>query len=341
MYKDQLIGVVVPAYNEEGFVGEVIDSTPEYVDRIYVIDDRSTDGTWGEIQRHAAKHNEGATSEVEREPLTADGGNHYHQRVVPIKHETNRGVGGTIKTGYKRALADDIDAVAIMAGDGQMDPDLLDKMLDPVVEGKADYAKGNRLRNQDHRSGMSSFRFLGNSMLTFLTKIASGYWRMMDPQNGYTVISKNALERINIDDLYEDYGFANHLLVQLNIRDIRVADVPMPAVYRDEQSWINYSTFMPKMSKLLLFSFFDRLKRKYMIRNFHPLVFFYLFGILSASLGLLGGTYTAWAWAFTTLPVFPRGTLSIILFMMGSMFLLFGMLFDLQTNEDLEVWVYE
>jgi len=308
---------------------------------VYVVDDQSTDGTWDEVQRHAEKHNEANSSKAQSEALTADGGDVFHQRVVPIKHETNRGVGGAIKTGYKRALADDIDAVAVMAGDGQMDPVLLDKMLDPIVEDEADYAKGNRLRNQDYRSGMSSFRFLGNSMLTFLTKIASGYWRMMDPQNGYTVISKNALDRINIDELYEDYGFANHLLVHLNIRDIRVADVPMPAVYRDEQSWINYSTFVPKMSKLLLFSFFGRLKRKYMILNFHPLVFFYLFGILSAGLGLLGGAYTAWAWAFTTLPVFPRGTLSIILLMMGSMFLLFAMLFDLQSNEDLEVWVYE
>jgi glycosyltransferase involved in cell wall biosynthesis len=344
MYKNKLIGVVVPAYNEEEFIGEVIETMPEYVDRIYAIDDCSTDGTWERIQRSA----EDINSEYARVPeqgdehrLTADGRGDFDRLVVPIRHKQNQGVGGSIKTGYKRALEDDIDAVAVMAGDGQMDPDILDRLLDPIVEERADYAKGNRLRNRDYRDGMSKFRLFGNAVLTFLTKAASGYWKMMDPQNGYTVISKTALERIDLNQLYDDYGFANHLLVHLNIRDLRVADVPTPAVYRDEQSWISYSSFIPKTSKLLLSSFLNRLKTKYMILNFHPLVFFYMIGIICTVLGLLGGGYTLWAIFRTSLPIFPRGTPSIILFMMGSMFILFAMLFDMQSNANLEIIVYD
>jgi glycosyltransferase involved in cell wall biosynthesis len=341
MYKNKSVAVVIPAYNEEGFVGDVIDTVPSYVDRVYAIDDCSTDSTWEEIQQHAEIDKQHKPSHTDGDALTADGGSDFDKQVVPIHHDKNRGVGGSIKTGYKRALEEGIDAVAVMAGDGQMDPDVLDRILNPVVEGKAEYAKGNRLRNSDYRGGMSNFRLFGNAILTFLTKVASGYWKMMDPQNGYTVISRSALERIDLDRLYDDYGFANHLLVHLNVQELRVADVPTPAVYRDEQSWISLPTFIPKTSKLLLSSFLWRLKTKYMILNFHPLVFFYIFGVLSLVLGLLGGMYTVWAGLRTTLPIFPRGTLSIILFMMGSMFLLFAMLFDMQSNADLEVIIHE
>jgi len=338
MYKNNSVAVTVPAYNEEGFVGDVIDTIPEFVDKIYVVDDCSTDGTWEEIEKHADKRN--GSEPILEEGVAADGAD-QSAVVVPIRHTDNKGVGGAIKTGYKRALADDIDAVAVMAGDGQMDPDILDRILDPVVEGRAEYSKGNRLRYRDYRSGMSSVRFFGNSMLTFLTKVSSGYWKMMDPQNGYTAISKEALETVDIDRLYNDYGFANNLLVHLNVHGMRVADVPMPAVYRDEQSWIQYSSFIPKMSKLLLSNFLWRLKAKYMILNFHPLVFFYIMGTICTLTSIVAGLYTIWV-AFTRdIPIFPRGTLSLLLFMTGSMFVLFAMLFDMQSNESLEVTIYE
>ena len=318
MYEGHTVGVVVPAYNEEGFVGEVIDTVPGYVDRIYAIDDRSTDGTWAEIRRHADRRNRGGgsvgdtrgdgaanalrdeTSEGTREDgssegtredgssdyggderpadedAVADGGD--SPTVVALRNEKNRGVGGTIVRGYRRAREDGIDVTAVMAGDGQMDPDRLASVLDPIVEGEAAYAKGNRLYGAD-RSAMSRWRLFGNLLLSYLTKVASGYWRLMDPQNGYTAISLSALERLDLDGLYPRYGFSNDLLVALNGHGFRVADVSMPAVYGDERSHISYRSFVPALSWLLLRRFLRRLAVRYLLRDFHPLVFVYALGI--------------------------------------------------------------
>jgi glycosyltransferase involved in cell wall biosynthesis len=346
MYEDHTVGVVVPAYDEKGFVDDVIETMPDFVDRIYAIDDRSTDGTWAEIREAAERVNvradgvkpftDGAETlgdEVEPvadgaptlcddgEPVADGDGRGLHRgsdrrgstasasaepslgteppsdaasasdseprRVVPIRHEENQGVGAAIKTGYRRAYADGIDVVAVMAGDGQMDPDLLPAILDPVVSGRADYAKGNRLRSEDHTEAMSGWRLFGNALLTLLTKIASGYWKMMDPQNGYTAVSRRALDRIDLDAVFDDYGFANAMLVHCNVADLRVADVPTPAVYGDEESHIEYSTFVPQLSALLARGFGWRLQRKYLLRDFHPLAFLYGLGVL----GTFGGVY--------------------------------------------------
>jgi hypothetical protein len=146
-----------------------------------------------------------------------------------------------------------------MNGDGQMDLSQMTKLLDPIVEGEADYAKGNRLLSRDHREAMSRWRLFGNALLTYLTKVASGYWRMMDPQNGYTAISKEALDRVDLDTLYDDYGFCNHLLVRLNKQGLRIADVSMHAVFGDETSNIRYGKFIPTLSLLLLQSYLGRL----------------------------------------------------------------------------------
>jgi glycosyltransferase involved in cell wall biosynthesis len=217
-----------------------------------------------------------------------DGGAASARRVVPIRHERNRGVGGAIRTGYRRAYADGIDVTAVMAGDGQMDPDRLPQLIDPIVDGSADYAKGNRLLRPADREAMSSWRCFGNSLLTRLTRTASGYWRTGDPQNGYTAISYAALSALDLSALHEDYGFLNDLLIRLNVRDVRIADVAMPAVYGEERSTIDYSQFVPELSALLLRGFLWRLKRKYVVRGVHPLVFAYALGALGVGSGVLG-----------------------------------------------------
>jgi hypothetical protein len=140
-----------------------------------------------------------------------------------------------------------------------MDPAILDRIIGPVVRGDADYAKGNRLRHAEYRRQMSAWRTFGNVLLTGLTRIASGYWRMTDPQNGYTAISRRALDRVDFESLYEDYGFCNHLLVRLNRQGLRIADVPMKAVYGDETSHIRYGSFVPALSLLLFRSYLGRL----------------------------------------------------------------------------------
>jgi len=251
MYTDHTVAVVVPAYNESGFVGDVIETIPEFVDRIYVIDDQSTDDTWDEITNAAAAVNNAVTA--------TDGGAEFDQRVVPIQHEENRGVGGAIKTGYLHAREDEIDVTAVMGGDGQMDPTVLDRIIDPIVDGKAEYVKGNRLLNESDHEQMPKFRQVGNRMLTVLTKIASGYWQIGDPQMGYTAISLKALQEADIEGMYEFYGYCNDLLVRLNVSGQTVADVPSPLNYGDEQSHINYLTYIPRVSLMLLRTFLWRL----------------------------------------------------------------------------------
>jgi glycosyltransferase involved in cell wall biosynthesis len=294
MYNGNTVGVVVPAYNEQGFVGEVIDTVPDFVDRVYVVDDRSTDDTWQEIRDHAEAANRAAsTPEAPRaseiEPKLADGGLASSERVVPIRHETNRGVGAAIKTGYRHAREDGMDVTAVMAGDGQMDPDLLAGLVDPIVENGADYAKGNRLLDSEFREDMPRFRLVGNWMLSFLTKISSGYWNTGDPQNGYTAISQRALDRIDLDDLYDDYGFANELLVRLNCHGMQVADVATPAVYGDEESTIEYHTFIPRVSWLLLTNFVHRIRTQTIEFDGWPTVAAYLLGAVGLVAALVAG----------------------------------------------------
>jgi len=259
MYRNHTIGVVVPAYNEAAFVGDVLETLPEFVDRIYAVDDASTDGTWDVIERRARETQRAVVGHTESDDRTA-------RRVVPIRHETNRGVGGAIKTGYQHALDDEMDIVAVVAGDGQMNPDDLPRLLDPIVDGRGDYAKGDRLSDKDCRREMSRWRLFGNGLLTGLTRIASGYWDLSDPQNGYTAISREALSVVDIDSLFEDFGFCNDLLARLNAHDMAVIDIAMPAHYGDEQSHIEYRTFVPQLSLLLARTFIWRLRRKWLGR---------------------------------------------------------------------------
>ncbi|MDB2293257.1 glycosyltransferase family 2 protein [Halorubrum ezzemoulense] len=352
MYRDHTVGVVIPSYNEEGFIGDVIREMPEYVDCVFVVDDCSTDGTWSEVMDAArADRKEFSPDDVSEERrAVADGGGSLagravrHEmigRVVPIQHKENRGAGGAIKTGYLAARDDELDMTATVDGDGQMDLSQLTKLLDPIVEGDADYAKGNRLLYKEYRSEMPKFRFVGNSILTFLTKVASGYWKTMDPQNGYTAISGYALDNVGIEGMYEYYGYCNDLLVKLNAKGMQVADVAIPAVYGDEESSIDYSTYIRKVSWMLLQNFLWRLKVKYLVLDFHPLALFYVFGAATSTLGLLGIGWSLYAkYAFNN-PLFVRASLGLMLFTMGSMFIMFAMLFDMQVNKDSETQVHE
>lgn len=311
LYRDRRVAVVVPAYNEEELIGETIESVPDYVCRVYVIDDGSKDRT-GEIIEAYAR----------RDP-----------RVVPIHHNPNRGVGAAITSGYKQAIEDDMDLVAVMAGDNQMDPFYLPNLLDPIIDGRADYTKGNRLLNEAYRTGMPGWRSFGNSLLTFLTKIASGYWQMMDPQNGYTAISVKALSELPLDSVYQGYGYCNNLLVWLNIHDMTVKDIAIPARYGREKSKIRYSTYIPRVSKLLLGNFLFRLKTKYFQMSFHPLVFFYAAGAVLTPIGILGGLITLWEkFVLGSSVLFVHGVLSFLVFSFGAQCLFFAMFFDMQAN---------
>jgi len=329
MYQEHSVGVVVPAYNEAEHVGEVIDTVPGFVDRVYAVDDRSTDGTWDVIRERAR-----ATRADTASPALADGGDGA-RFVVPIRHGRNRGVGGAVKTGYRRALEDGMDVIAVMNGDGQMDPDDLDRILDPVVEGRAGYAKGDRLHDRASRRGMSGWRTFGNALLTLLTKASSGYWKMTDSQNGYTAIHREALERLPLADVYEDYGFLNDMLTRLNVRDVPVANVPHSAVYGDEQSGIAYSSFVPRLSALLLRNFCRRLVVKHLLWDFHPLAVCYLFGVAGLATAAVAGGLLAGA-ALDGGATLAAGIGTVLLVLVSALLLSLGVAFDIHENEHLE-----
>ena len=244
MLKNKKIGIVVPAYNEERFIGKVLESMPKFVDRIYVVDDASKD----------------STSRIALDMANMD------KRIAVVKRETNGGVGAAIISGHKAALKDGMDVAAVMAGDGQMPPAILSMILDPVVSGKADYAKGNRMSTAADRRGMPKFRVVGTFLLTILTRISSGYWHISDPQNGYTAISRDALLKLHLDSIYRGFAFENDMLVRLNVIGAIVVDVPHHAVYQGQTSKIKYPQFMIKTSWMLLKSWIWRLRVKYIKR---------------------------------------------------------------------------
>lgn len=316
LYRDQRVAVVVPAYNEELLIGETLSSIPDFVTNVYVVNDCSNDRT-GEIIDYYASQD---------------------PSIVPIHHDTNRGVGAAIVSGYKVALADDMQVIAVMAGDNQMDPRFLPDLLDPIVNGRCDYTMGNRLINPEYRKSMSLWRFGGNVILTLLTKIASGYWQMVDPQNGYTAISARALERIDLDHVYPRYGYCNDLLVWLNIYGFRIMNIPHPARYGLEKSKIKYHTYIIRVSGLLLKDFLRRLEMKYIVLSFHPLVFFFFIGLGFILIGMIGAMYALYFSIFNGQSMFVPGISSLILFALGIQCLLFALLFDMQQENKESSW---
>lgn len=327
MYDGQTVGVVVPAHNEAGFVGDVIETMPPYVDRIYAVDDGSADGTWDEMVEAARRVNGGTWDD---EVFSLDG--EHAPRVVTVRHDRNRGAGAAVKTGYRCALEDGLDVTAVMDGDGQMDPTHLDRILEPVTSGDATYAKGNRLSARGDYEPMSRWRLFGNLVLTLLTRVASGYWELSDPQNGFTAISNDGLRAIGIDRLYDGYGFLNHVLLALNVNREPVADVPHPAVYADETSGIDYRTFVPSVSVLLARNFLERVFRSYVLRRFHPLVACYAVGPLATLVGVGGGAY---ALSSSVVSWFLGGMVSVAVATLGVLVLVLGAWFDLSENEGL------
>jgi len=324
MYRGHTAGVVIPAYNEEQFVADTIASVPEYVDRVYVIDDGSQDGTWAEIRRQADAEN------ARRDPTAG-----FDEVVVPIQHTANRGVGGAIKTGYLRARDDRVDVTAVMGGDGQMEPEMLGELFDPLVDGVADYTKGNRFLGRTDPGDMPTFRFIGNSILSALTKAASGYWGSGDPQSGYTAISLRALDETNIEDMYEFYGYCNDILTKLNIAGMRVADVPRPITYGEEESHISYRTYIPRVSKMLFRNFRKRLWTQYVLFDFHPLVASYAAGTGALALGVLGFVWALPGVGSATTPAF-RGLLSVLVFLVGIAALVQATTLDRAVNAHLD-----
>jgi glycosyltransferase involved in cell wall biosynthesis len=312
MLEGKRVAVVVPAYNEERLVGETIRGIPDFVDQIYVVDDASTDGT------------------AEQALAAGD------PRVELISHERNLGVGAAIVTGYRRAVEEGVDVTCVMAADNQMDPSELQGLAEPVARGEIEYAKANRLVSGEAWTVIPRTRYLGNAMLSLLTKIASGYWHVADSQAGYTALSLDALRRLDLDRLYPSYGFPNDVLVHLNVQNARVRDVPSRPIYDvGERSGIRLRSVVPRIAWLLFKAFWWRMGQKYVIRDFHPLVFFYAFGVLMTLVGFLLGVIEVVLRVLGNEITTPTIVLVALLFIAGLQLTLFAMWFDMEANKDL------
>jgi glycosyltransferase involved in cell wall biosynthesis len=318
MFEGRPVTVVIPAYNEEKLLGRVLETMPPIVDRVIAVDDASRDGT-AQVLTEA------------RERLK--------ERLHVIRHEHNGGVGAAIVTGYKAALAAarDGELVAVMAGDAQMDPEELPRLLLPLARDEADYTKGNRLFTGEAWKLIPRHRYLGNAVLSLLTKIASGYWHVADSQSGYTAITAEALRVLQLDRLYKRYGFPNHLLIELNNYDFRVRDVPVRPIYNiGETSGISLTRVVPTLSWLLVKCYFWRIKEKYVIRDFHPLVFFLFLGLVLTTFGALFGVYIVYL-RLAAGGLSPNAVIfDAFCLIMGMQMLFFAMWMDMERNKGLK-----
>jgi glycosyltransferase involved in cell wall biosynthesis len=312
MVEGKRVAVVIPAYDEERLVVDTLRGIPSFVDGIYVVDDASRDRT------------------------TTSARSVDDPRVVVVEREQNGGVGAAIVTGYKRAVADGFDIACVMAADNQMDPGDLERIVTPVARGELEYAKANRLITGEAWRVMPRARYLGGALLSFLTKIASGYWHVADSQTGYTAASREILEQLDLERIYARYGFPNDMLVHLNVWNARVRDVPSRPIYGiGERSGIKIRRVVPRISWLLLKGFFWRLREKYVIRDFHPLVLFYMFGFFMTFIGLGLGIAEVVLRIMGNAVSVGTVVLVALLLIFGSQFTLFAMWFDMESNKDL------
>jgi glycosyltransferase involved in cell wall biosynthesis len=309
LYKERSIVTVVPAHNEERHIADVIATTPDFVDHIVVVDDCSQDAT------------------------SAVAGASGDPRVVILKTPSNQGVGGAVILGYRKAIELGGDLIVKMDGDGQMIPEYLSKLLDPLIEEGYGYSKGNRFLASDSLQQMPSRRLIGNIGLTFMTKLSSGYWHIFDPQNGYTAITAEMLRAIDLDRVHTRYFFENDILINLNFRNVRVKDVPIPARYGDEASDMNLVRIGLTFPVLLGRRYLRRIFQKYVLRDFSPIALFLIVGALLFSWGAIFGAYI-WIHSYLTQHPTTTGTimLSLLPLILGFQLLLQAFVMDIQET---------
>ena len=264
------IAVAIPCYKVTRHVLEVIQAIGPEVEAIYAVDDACPDGSGRFIEEH------------NRDP-----------RVRVLYNPENRGVGGAIVTAYQAAMADGMDIVVKIDGDGQMDPALLPSFVRPLLQGRADYTKGNRFFRPESVQGMPPVRLFGNAMLSFLTKLSCGYWSVMDPTNGYTAVRTSVLAELPLDKLEQRYFFETDMLFRLNTVRAVVKDIPMDSLYADEESNLKVGRVLPEFLKKHISRLWRRYVYNYLVRDFNVGTLYSLSGVL---LLLAGTAFGTWHW---------------------------------------------
>lgn len=260
------IAAVVPVFRERSRVTAVLGRFGPEVTRIYVVDDACPEQTGRMVEETCSD-----------------------PRIRVLFHEVNRGVGGATMTGYAQALADGADVVLKVDGDGQMDPALIPLLVAPILRGEADYVKGNRFHNLDGLSSMPTVRLLGNAVLSFVTKISTGYWNVFDPNNGFTAIHAAVLRELPLDKIDQRFFFESDMLFRLNTLQAVVIDVPMRAVYKTEESKLKVSQALVDFSIRHARNALRRVVYNYYLRNFNVASLQILFGILFVAFGTTFG----------------------------------------------------
>lgn len=287
MYKGHRVTTVVPAHNEALLIGKVAQTMPELVDHIIIVDDCSHDGT--------------------AEAALASG----DARVIVLKTPVNQGVGGAMVLGFRKAVELESEIVVKMDGDGQMPAEYLPALLDALTDHGYDYAKGNRFLAGEALAVMPRHRIFGNVVLTFMTKLASGYWNIFDPQNGYLAIKADALKVLDLERIHKGYFFESDMLIHLNFFGFRVKDVAIPARYGEEKSGINLFQVSSTFPLLLLRRFFHRVYQKYILRDFSPIALFLCLGLMLLAWGTVFGTYV-WIKSAIAQHATPTGTIMLV-----------------------------
>jgi dolichol-phosphate mannosyltransferase len=304
------VAVIVPCYRETNHIMDVLAGIGDIVDTVYVVDDACPDDTGGLVQRECKD-----------------------QRVKILRHERNKGVGGATLTGYRQALADGIDIMVKLDGDGQMDPALIGGLIAPVVNGTADYAKGNRFHGLRGISAMPWSRIFGNLVLSFASKISSGYWNILDPTNGFTAIHADALKELPLDDLSEGYFFESDMLVHLGLARAVVQDIPMVARYGSEVSGIRIPSIVPEFVFKHVRATLRRLLITYFIRETNMATVQLLLGLMLVGFGVTFGA-VKWINADTTGIPATAGTvvLAALPIILGSQALIAFISFDTRNE---------
>lgn len=308
MYKGAIIAAVVPAYKEELMISTVIETMPDFVDHIIIVDDCSPDDTSGAAERVGSS------------------------RVTLIRHEINQGVGGAIITGHHAAIELGADINVIMAGDAQMNPDYLPQLLDRVTGEGYGFAKANRFFSPESFEGMPRYRVFGNIVLSFMTKMTSGYWHLFDPQNGYTAIRTEVLKRLPLHAVSRRYSFENDLLIHLNILQVSAIDVPIPAVYADEVSSIKLSRVIPELLNLLLRGFWRRIWYRYVLWSFSPIALLLVAGLLLFVFGLGVAVWVCFQIAGSVVATAATVMLAALPLMLGTQLLISALQLDIQAS---------
>ncbi len=304
------LAVVIPAYHVADTIEVVINELPDFLHHIIVVDDASPDNT----------------SELVQSIANGD------RRIVLIRHEQNQGVGGAMLTGFRKALELGAQVVVKIDGDHQMDPTHIPALVTPLLEGKADYAKGNRFRDFESLQHMPLVRRIGNLGLSFLTKAATGYWNCFDPTNGYFAIRAEMLVQLPLERIDRDYFFETSMLANLYLLDAFVLDVPIAARYRGERSSLSIWRVLTQFPVKLLTTLFRRLLLRYFLFDFSMVSVYLLTGIPLILFGLSFGSIKWFQYYQLGVPA-PTGTviLPTLALILGIQILLSAIAIDMNA----------